>query len=329
MGLRFRHSPEFDLISRYFARHQTSSLDLAIGDDAAVFTPPSTHSIVFSIDTQVEGRHFPAGFPADKVATRALGSALSDLAAMGAEPHHFTLALTLPEFDEQWLSAFSDGLYAMSEGYGLELVGGDTTKGPLSVSIQVHGLVEHGRYLKRSSARSGDGIYVSGTLGDAAGGLKLALASSQDSLLSDDEKKLLDAFSSPVPEIGLGQALVGHATAALDISDGLLADLEQLTMASDLGCSIELDAIPLSDALRRVEGDSGAQSLALNGGDDYRLLIALPSGKEALAESLGLFKLGRMMEYDDSLRHAAERVSLYKNGVYQTAPKIKGFDHFG
>lgn len=327
MALRFRQSPEFDLIARYFSRHQTGELELSIGDDAAVFSPPATHSLVFSVDTQVEGRHFPVGFPADKIATRALGSAMSDLAAMGAKPHHFTLALTLPDLDEHWLCAFSSGLYEMADRFDFKLVGGDTTKGPLTVSIQVHGLVERDRYLKRSSAKSGDGLYVSGSIGDAAGGLKLALAGAQSRTLSNDEKQLFSAYASPDPEIKLGQALVGSASAALDISDGLLADLEQLATASNLACHVELDAIPLSDALRRAEGDIEALSLALAGGDDYRLLVALPPDKEYLAKELGLYKIGCMIDYSDV--HQSGRLSLHKNGVYQELPAVKGFDHFG
>ena len=327
MGLRFRQSPEFDLISRYFSRHQPDELDVSIGDDAAVFSPPATHSLVFSVDTQVEGRHFPIGFPADKIATRALGSAMSDLAAMGAKPHHFTLALTLPDFDEQWLSEFSRGLYEMADPFDFKLVGGDTTKGPLTVSIQVHGLVERGRYLKRSSAKSGDGLYVSGRLGDAAAGLKLALSGAQKRMLSDDERQLFSAYACPDPEIELGQTLVGKASAALDISDGLLADLEQLAAASGLGCDLDLDAIPLSGALRRVEGDTEALSLALSGGDDYRLLVTVPTAKESLAKELGLLKIGYMIDYDNQPH--SERINLFKDGVYQKAPNVKGFDHFG
>jgi thiamine-monophosphate kinase len=326
MGLRFRQSPEFDLIARYFSRHQSNAVELSVGDDAAVFSLPENHCLVFSIDTQVEGRHFPVGFPADKIATRALGSAMSDLAAMGARPHHFTLALTLPEFEEQWLHAFSRGLYELADRFDFKLVGGDTTKGPLSISIQVHGLVERDRYLQRSTASSADGIYVSGSLGDAAGGLKLALSNRQDAL-SDDEHRLFNAYACPRPEVELGLALVGNASAALDISDGLLADLEQLAVASDLACHLDLDTIPLSGALRRVEGDVEALNLALAGGDDYRLLATMPANKERLAKELGLFKIGYML--DCPIEHTGERVRLYKNGVYHRAPNVKGFDHFG
>ncbi len=327
MGLRFRQSPEFDLISRYFSRHQPGDLELSIGDDAAVFSLPAAHSLVLSIDTQVEGRHFPVGFPADKVATRALGAAMSDLAAMGAKPHHFTLALTLPDFDEQWLSEFSRGLYEMADQFDFKLIGGDTTKGSLAVSIQVHGLVEHCCYLKRSSARVGDGIYVSGSLGDAAAGLKLALSHAHNRVLSDDERLLWRAYAHPAPEIALGQALVGVASAALDISDGLLGDIEQLAAASALGCYIKLEAIPISGALRRVEGADEALSLALAGGDDYRLLVTVPVDKESFAKELGLCKIGHMVEYDDAPGN--ERIRLFKNGVYRKTPNVKGFDHFG
>lgn len=329
MALKFRHSPEFDLISRYFSRHQSADLDLSIGDDAAVFTPPKGHSLVFSVDTQVEGRHFPLGFPADKVATRALGAALSDLAAMGARPHHFTLALTLPHLDEDWLAGFSKGLFGLADRFDIKLVGGDTTKGPLSITIQVHGLVEQGVYTARSGAREGDGVYVSGALGDAAAGLRFALEQRCLDGLDPDEQYLYKAFAEPLPEIDLGLKLVGTASAGMDISDGLLADLEQLARASELVCEIDLDLIPLSDALCRVVGASGALDAALSGGDDYKLLLTVPTNRESLVQDLGLFKIGRMKGCSVEGSAESSRVMLLKRGVHQKTPELKGFDHFG
>lgn len=328
MGSMLRRSPEFDLITRYFSRQESSELALSIGDDAAVYAPPQGQSIVFSIDTQVEGRHFPVGFPADKVAARALGAAMSDLAAMGAKPHHFTLALTLPRFDEHWLSAFSKGLFALADGFGFKLVGGDTTKGPLCVSIQVHGLVEDGRYLIRSGANAGDDVYVSGTLGDAAGGLRVAQSGKGFEFLSADESFLLESFSNPLPEIDLGLGLVGCASAAIDISDGLLADLEQLCVASGLRCELQLDAIPISKSLRNVIGEEAALNLALAGGDDYKLLVALPEEKEEQARKLGLVKVGKLFECAESKPETDQRINVFKNGVHQKTPELKGFDHF-
>ena len=329
MGLKLRRSPEFDLISRYFSRHQSGGLDLAIGDDAAIFTPPSGHSLVFSIDTQVEGRHFPRGFPAEKIATRALGAALSDLAAMGANPHHFTLALTLPEFDEDWLADFSRGLFGLADHFNIKLVGGDTTKGPLSISIQVHGLVEQGVYLARSGAKVDDEIYVSGALGDAAAGLKFALEHRDFDDLNSDEQYLYTAFSNPMPEVALGLKLLGTASAALDISDGLLADLEQLAVASGLVCEVDLDLIPLSEPLCRVEGKAAALDLALSGGDDYKLLLTVPREKKSLVKDLGLLKIGRMRDLKVGSSSGSDRVMLFRNGVFQKNPELRGFDHFG
>lgn len=329
MALKLRHSPEFDLISRYFSRHQSGDLDLSIGDDAAVFTAPIGYSLVFSMDTQVEGRHFPSGFPADKVATRALGAALSDLAAMGAKPHHFTLALTLPNLDEDWLAGFSKGLFGLADRFDIKLVGGDTTKGPLAITIQVHGLVEQGAYIARSGAREGDGIYVSGELGDAAAGLRFALEQRCFVSLDPHEQYLYNAFAEPIPEIDLGLKLVGTASAGMDISDGLLADLEQLARASELVCEIDLDLIPLSDALYQVMGQSDALDAALSGGDDYKLLLTVPPSRELLVKDLGLIKIGRMKGCSNAGSEEPNRVMLLKNGVRQTPPELKGFDHFG
>lgn len=331
-GKQFRDSPEFDLIARYFFKHAVSGIehsdyiDLSVGDDAAVVRAPEGHSLVFSIDTQVEGRHFPIGFPAELIAHRALASALSDLAAMGAKAHHFTLALTLPHSDADWLTAFSGGLFALAEQLNVRLVGGDTTKGPLAVTIQVHGFVPNNAYISRRGALIGDEVYVTGPLGDAGAGLAIALECMQDQrfeCLSLNEQYLFERFAKPVPPLTTGEAAREYASAGLDISDGLLADLQQLCCASSVSCTVDIANIPLSEQLLAYAGRDRALSYALSAGDDYELLLTLPSSMGDHAARLGLIKLGCITE-----RHSAPCVVLLKNGERHILPNQKGFDHF-
>lgn len=320
MNSRLRKSREFDLITSLFSKSRAPSFDLGIGDDAAVFSPPSNQSLVLSIDTSVEGRHFPAGFPPEFIAKRALGSALSDLAAMGAQPHHFTMALTLPEFDMVWCERFSTGLYDLAEQFDISLVGGDTTKGPLTISIQVHGLVDKGNYLSRSSASPDDLIFVSGCLGDAHAGLLLALEGKE--LTEPYQQALFESFASPTPQIALGLEVNGIASSALDISDGLLADLEHLCCASGLSAELELSVVPLSDNLLRYRDYDFALQAALNGGDDYQLLVTASSDKRQRLLELGFIEIGAMLADEGSV------LSAKLNGESVALPEKRGFDHF-
>lgn len=331
-GKKFRDSPEFDLIARYFSRHTGSGIagsdhiDLSVGDDAAVVRVPEGHSLVFSIDTQLEGRHFPTGFSPEFIAHRALASALSDLAAMGATAHHFTLALTLPNLDVDWLSAFSAGLFDLAERFNVRLVGGDTTKGPLAITIQVHGFVPNNAYISRIGASAGEDVYVTGPLGDAGAGLTLANEGSQNKQLAGmslNERYLFERFAQPVPRLAEGELLREYASAGLDISDGLLADLQQLCCASNVSCALDLSKVPLSEQLLAYAGPKKAMEYALSAGDDYELLLTLPRSMRDLAVSLGLTRIGCMTEV-----YSAPKVVLLNNGVLQALPKIKGFDHF-
>lgn len=269
---------EFSLIARYFDRVRTSRLDVetGIGDDCALLNIPEKQTLAISTDTLVCGRHFlPDIDPAD-LAYKALAVNVSDLAAMGADPAWLTLALTLPEVDEAWLEAFSDALFEQLNYYDMQLIGGDTTAGPLSMTLAIHGYVPAGRALKRSGAKPGDWIYVTGTPGDSAAGLAIL----QNRLAvedADDAAYLVKRHLRPTPRILHGQALRERASSAIDLSDGLISDLGHILKASGVGARIDLDLFPLSEPLRRHADPEQALRWALSGGEDYELCFTVPS----------------------------------------------------
>ena len=219
---------EFDIIELYFSQQTStnSSVLLGIGDDAAITSIPSGMEQVIAIDTLVEGVHFDKDTPAENIAYKALAVNLSDLAAMGATPAWFTLALTLPEVSESWLDSFSKGLFELANKYNMPLVGGDTTRGPFTISIQVAGFVPKGKALLRCNAKVGDHIFVTGNIGDGCAGLAVQKSGVNDS----DDDYLLNRLQKPSPRIAFGQSLVGIANACIDISDGLLADINHLPL---------------------------------------------------------------------------------------------------
>jgi thiamine-monophosphate kinase len=264
---------EFEIIERFFTRQAISREDvlLGIGDDAAVLQVPTDSDLVLCMDTLVAGIHFPQHTPARAIGHKALAVNLSDLAAMGAVPAWATLSISLPENDAAWLAEFSDGFFALAKPYAVQLVGGDTTRGPLSVTVQVHGFVPHGMALQRAGAQPGDHIYVTGTLGDA--GL---------ALLMQGEAALQERLDYPQPRVEAGQALRGLASAAIDISDGLLADLGHLLETGGQGATIRVDELPRSQAflaaLQRAGEDQALwfHALPLSAGDDYELCFTVP-----------------------------------------------------
>lgn len=263
---------EFELISRYFKRPEDATsgahLELGIGDDAAVLGSIGRDRIAISSDTLVESVHFPLNANPELVARRALRTNLSDMAAMGARPKWYTLALTLPEVDERWLADFSRGLHADAEDFGCQLIGGDTTKGPLNIGIQILGLIEPDRKpLTRSAAVAGDLLVVTGTLGDAKAALKCDL----NSPLTDNY--LISRYWLPSPRTDFAVQASVYIHAACDISDGLLADAGHLCSQSGVSALIELNQLPLSEQLTAF--DSEAQLTALTGGDDYELCMAV------------------------------------------------------
>lgn len=276
---------EFYIIDNYFNRRRAKRDDviLGIGDDAAILSVPPGRQLVIAIDTLVAGVHFPLNTPAEDIGYKALAVNLSDLAAMGAEPAWFTLALTLPEANNDWLSDFATGLFVLADEYRLQLVGGDTTQGPLTISVQVAGYVPTGKALLRGGARNGDLIYVTGVLGDAALGLRC--------LQQPDEYPLdhaaVNRLNRPQPRLAIGQAIRDIASACIDISDGLLADLGHLLAASGAGANIDRQAIPLSGKLRSLcSKDEKNYALALAGGDDYELCFCVPPRKIPAMDSI-------------------------------------------
>lgn len=274
---------EFDIIRRYFTDKQSNRTDvnLAIGDDAALLRPPSGQSLVVSVDTLVSGVHFPENTSPEAVGHKALAVNLSDMAAMGAEPSWFTLAITLPGVDENWLTQFSKGLFALARDFNIQLVGGDTTHssphGPLSITIQMMGFVPEGQALTRSGTVAGDSIYVTGSLGDAAAGLQVKQGKLNPP--TSIAKQLLDKLEKPQPRVAVGLALRGLANAAIDISDGLAADLGHVLTASNVGADISINKLPLSDAFQSLMLTDGWQ-LAASAGDDYELCFTVNKSSE-------------------------------------------------
>ncbi len=283
---------EFELIKRYFARPEISQIQgqytssiLGIGDDCALFDIPSNMQLAQSLDTLVEGVHFPRECDPFALGYRALAVNLSDLAAMGAEPHSFTLGLTLPRVSELWLKEFSEGLAQLAQRFKVPLIGGDTTKGPLTLSLQVQGLIPKGQALLRSGAQPGDLICITGTLGDAAAALPSVLNGDTPETCGDESLKyLLNRYWYPSPRLFAGQWLrQAGATSALDISDGLLGDLRHILEASNVGAEIAPELVPRSTALGQLHDQDTALTLALTGGDDYELCFTIP---RSLAQTL-------------------------------------------
>lgn len=288
---------EFELIRQVFmpVARATASPDIVVGpgDDCAVQAIPPGSELVFSIDTLVEGVHFPPDYPPEFLAWRSLAAAASDLAAMGADPVCFTLAMTLPESDEAWLTAFGRGLGSAAANFQLALAGGDVTCGPLTITIQVHGTLPAGTALLRSGARPGDLVCVSGCLGDGAAALHWLKVPDP----GEQARKLLEKYHHPVPRLALGVSLRGRASAAIDISDGLLADLSHILEASNVGAQVDADKLPLSASLLELHPDE-ARTLALEGGDDYELCFTLPQAQwqSVSQQGLGLTVIGRITD---------------------------------
>ena len=315
---------EFELIRRYFAAapcaQAAEAVALGIGDDCALLQPAGGQQLAVSTDTLVAGVHFPLACDAFLLGQRALAVSVSDLAAMGAEPLAFTLALTLPEAEPAWLEGFARGLSQMAQACAIALVGGDTTRGPLSLTLTVFGQVPAGLALTRGGARPGDLLCVGGSLGDGAGALPLVLGRQPAAGAHADY--LLQRYWAPAPQLALGQWLRGRATAALDISDGLLADCGHIAAASGVALQIELDRLPLSPALRALAGEH-ALDCALAGGDDYRLAFTLP------AELLGALQAQWPEAVAIGRVAVGQGVQLQDDQGRRVEPPRLGYQHFG
>lgn len=315
---------EFELIRNYFAAAPCAQagegVALGIGDDCALLTLPPGEQLAISTDTLVAGVHFPDACDPFLLGQRALGVSASDLAAMGATPVAFTLALTLPEVSADWLQAFARGLNLMAQGCELRLVGGDTTRGPLSLTVTVFGRVPTGQALTRSGARPGDVLCVGGPLGDAAGALALVL--NQRTAEASTAQALLARYWSPQPQFGLGLALRGKASAALDISDGLLADCGHIALASKVRLVVEQEKLPMSEHLLAFTGLQVAREAALSGGDDYLLAFTLPPEhlQSLLDAGLPIHVIGRV--------EAGEGVALIDSNGHDIPVLARGYQHF-
>lgn len=325
---------EFDLIRRFFAsanlNFARAHVALGQGDDAAILSVPAGYQLVMSIDTLNESVHFPPDADPFLLAQRCLLVNLSDLAAMGAEPLAFTLAISLPRADEHWLQAFSHGLAQVASACQCPLVGGDTTRGPLSITIQVHGLVPAGQALLRSGARAGDAVYVTGDLGEAGAALWWLMQDARllrQHLDHSGEQALLRAFYQPDARVNAGVALRGLASAALDISDGLVSDLQHILDASGgLGAVLDTQSVPVSAVVRTCIPESEQLRLALSAGDDYELCVCIPPQNEAAAIT-SMAALGVKFTRVGQLRAGQGIVLQWPDGRVQ-APAWQGYAHF-
>jgi thiamine-monophosphate kinase len=314
---------EFEIIARYFTRQTNdSSVVLGVGDDAAVLAAEGLTAV--TVDTLVAGVHFPDGMAPHLLGYRLMAVNLSDLAAMGARPRWCTLALTLPSADELWLDGFSRGLFELAERFGVTLVGGNLTRGPLTLTLQLMGSVEREHVLTRGGGHVGDDVYVTGTLGDSAAGIAL-ITERTVAPEGSAAAALKERFYRPLPRVGAGLALGPIATAAIDISDGLLADLGHLCKASGCGATIDVERVPVSAELLSLFPPQEALAHALGGGDDYELCFTAPPSRaeeiESALEAAGtpVRRIGQLV--------AGQTVVARRDGEPFT-PVVRGYRHF-
>ena len=330
---------EFDLIQRFFKAgadamrsNNEKVITLGIGDDCALLTPVAGEEIAITSDMLVAGRHFFVDANPELLGRKALAVNLSDLAAMGAQPLGFTLAIALPKVDELWLGAFAKGLFAIANQYSCPLIGGDTTAGPLTISITAFGSIPSGKAIRRSGAKVGDDIWISGTVGDAR--LALAALRHEINLPENDLRKIEHRMHNPTPRVELGIRVRDIASAVLDISDGLLGDLQHILKQSQVSAEVRLDQLPKSATLHKQSAAIQNQ-FAARGGDDYEICFAAPIDKRNSIDeiskelNLPLTKIGSITEKVTAI----EKLSLLnQNGDLlddaKTAALLKSFDHF-
>ncbi len=316
---------EFELIDRCFSDLGATRKDvtLGVGDDCALLRVPPGQELAVTVDTLVEGVHFLPDVDPESLGHKVLAVNLSDLAAMGATPAWITLALTLPAPDLEWTRAFARGLGSLAERHLVRLVGGDTTRGPRSITLQAHGFVPEGMALRRDGARPGDLVFVTGTLGDAGLGLR-CLTRGYDA--GADRDYLVGRLERPEPRVDAGRVLAGVASGAIDISDGLLSDLGHVVKASGVGAEIHLDRLPLSGGVQHCVDETGDWNLPLASGDDYELCLVIPPERaeqaRALARSsgVGISGIGRIVPGSGIVVLDARGEPL--------ATDDRGFDHF-
>ncbi len=319
-------SSEFDLI-RQLATNQTVQREevvLGIGDDAAILDIPEGYELVVSTDTLNAGVHFPQETSARDIGYKSLAVNLSDMAAMGAKPLAVNLSLSLPDSDDGWLTTFAEGFFELAAKHNVQLMGGDTTCGGLSISVTVMGVVEKGSAIRRSGAQAGDLIYVTGTVGDAGAALLALLGELH--LTGPQQRALVDRLNRPTPRVETGLSIQGYASACIDISDGLAADLGHMLDQSNVGAALYVDQIPLSDELQDCFDLAGGWTVPLNSGDDYEICFTIPEDKQG--------------EFEAMMSDSGHSVSCI--GMIETSPGLKlmmpdgstevvetqGYDHF-
>ena len=317
---------EFDLIKRYFSRKSLQNdVILSVGDDCAITSIPAGYQLAITTDTLVEGSHFlPSISPAD-LAYKSVAVNLSDLAAMGATPTWMSLALTLPEIKEAWLAEFSQSLFAILDRYGVSLIGGDTTKGSLSITLTAQGFLPENKGLFRHQAKVDDWIFVSGFLGDSAAGLDLLLQNRK--IENESDRYFIQRHLHPTPRVELGLALRAFSCCALDISDGLLADLGHILERSQVGAEIYLENLPLSHHLCTQYEQTQAEKFALTGGEDYELCFTVSEEKREEMEQV-LRSQGIKVTCIGKILPQTSGLNLLKNGEKVALPEHCGFDHF-
>ncbi len=316
---------EFELIARYFTRPARSAA-LGVGDDCALVKPPAGLMLAMTTDALVEGTHFLPGTDPGRLGHKALAVNLSDLAAMGADPRWFLLAIALPDADERWLEPFSAGLFALADAHGVELIGGDTTRGPRMLTITAIGTLPAGYALRRDAAAAGDEVWLSGATGEAA--LGLAYLRGELELSVAAAAACVARLETPQPRVALGKRLRGIAAAAIDVSDGLLADLGHVAEQSRLAAELDYEAIPRADALAECGDAALADACVLAGGDDYELLFTAPPARAGEVEAAGraagvaVTRIGRMVAGTPEVRVRDRSGRLIE-------VSRRGFDHFG
>ena len=320
---------EFNIIEKYFTRPSRNT-DLSVGDDAALIQISAGHQLVVSVDMSVSGTHFLADCPAYFVGWKSLAVNISDIAAMGARPKWVTLAIALPNINEAWLADFSRGFFACADAFNVSLIGGDTTSGPLNISVQIMGEVPIGKALRRDGAKLGDEIWVSGTLGEAALGLAQLQNKLTEDTLSEAEKEIcIDALQAPQPRICLGLALQDIANSAIDISDGLLADLGHILEHSTLGANLYWEKIPRVHVSNGLD-NAKLQSLCLAGGDDYELCFTAPASNHDVILAIGKKQHIKLSVIGETTRVPAHknRLNVYDKNHQVLELKTTGYDHF-
>lgn len=318
---------EFELIQKYFAGRgpQRKDVILGVGDDAALTRIPEDMLLVVATDTMVENVHFFKDAPARSVGHKCLAVNLSDFAAMGAEPAWASVAITLPDADEEWLKEFSDGLFEIADYYQVQIIGGDTTQGPLAVTVSLKGFVREDKALLRSGAKTGDWIYVTGQLGDSA----LTVASKLGHVEVVETNAILSErkFNYPTARIAAGQVIKHVATSAIDISDGLVQDLGHILKASSVSAKVDVNKLPISPSVLASVGEDKAIELALMGGEDYELIFTIPEEQKAYLEQ-NATSMGVDFHCVGQIKGTDEGLVLVKDGEKFPMPNQKGFEHF-